>query len=223
MAVCKSCSAPLQANTNRCTYCGVRNDVDLHAKHEFSVAAKNSDRICPHCEKPLQTIRLELDKTIEIERCEDCFGLFFDLGEIEDLLHHSVSQVGGINLAHIDNINNDRYQKEQVVKYIKCPVCHEFMRRTIFAQKSGVIVDSCKRHGFWLDSGEVTHLMEWKKAGGQLLHDKMPEPKSKKLKSTLSYEREGGLWESSIFKENRGRGVETDLLDLFSFVAGKIF
>ncbi|SMG65017.1 conserved hypothetical protein, partial [methanotrophic bacterial endosymbiont of Bathymodiolus sp.] len=45
-----------------------------------------------------------------------------------------------------------------------------FMRRINFAQKSGVIVDSCRLHGFWLDSGEVTHLQEWKKAGGQLLY-----------------------------------------------------
>ena len=77
MARCKSCSAPLLANTNRCQYCDVRNDVDLHAKHKFTVVKNDSDRTCPHCEKILQTIQIPLDKTFFIERCGDCFGLFF--------------------------------------------------------------------------------------------------------------------------------------------------
>lgn len=44
------------------------------------------------------------------------------------------------------------------------------MRRMSFAYRSGVIIDQCSQHGIWLDNGEMTHLMEWKKAGGQLLH-----------------------------------------------------
>lgn len=37
--------------------------------------------------------------------------------------------------------------------------------------RSGVVVDRCRVHGIWLNSGEITHLMEWKKAGGQILND----------------------------------------------------
>jgi len=219
MARCKSCSAPLLANTNRCNYCGVRNDVDLHAKHEFSVHEKMSDRICPHCEKPLQTIQIQLDKPIHIERCTDCFGLFFDLGEMEALLNHSVTHVTGINLEHIDNINTDRYRSKQVVKYIKCPVCQAFMHRANFSKKSGVIVDSCRDHGFWLDSGEVTHLMEWKKAGGQLLHEQEAQKKTPKARRKQNRSRESS-WESELQRE-RSEG-DVGLLDLLSYVARKI-
>ena len=175
MARCKSCSAPLPANTNRCTYCAVRNDVDLHAKHDFSITSRVSDRQCPHCDILLQTIQLQLDEPLCIERCHTCFGLFFDTGELEHLLEHSVSHVSGINLAHLENINIDRYPNKVVVKYIKCPVCENFMSRTNFAAKSGVVVDRCRAHGFWLDSGEVTHLLEWKKAGGQLLQEQVKQ------------------------------------------------
>lgn len=220
MARCKSCSAPLQANTNRCTYCGVRNDVDLHAKHDFSVHNKVSDRICPHCEKSLQTIEIQLDKPVYIERCADCFGLFFDLGELEALLNHSVSHVAEINLTHIENINTDRYHSNQVVKYIKCPVCQAFMRRTNFAKKSGVIVDSCRQHGFWLDSGEVTHLMEWKKAGGQLLHEQESQKKPSRIKSN-QHTRIESSWHSSHQRDSMG--LETDLLDVLSSIARRIF
>lgn len=220
MAKCKSCSAPLQANTNRCQYCDVRNDVDLHAKHDFSVHKKVSERICPHCEKPLQTIQIKLEETIFIERCDDCFGLFFDLGEMETLLNQSVSHVDEINLEHIENINTDRYRNNQVVKYIKCPVCQAFMRRTNFAQKSGVIVDSCRQHGFWLDSGEITHLMEWKKAGGQLLHDQEQQKKTPRIKINQHSSLDSS-WQSARYRKSID--LDSDILDLFAYVARKIF
>ena len=220
MALCKSCSAPLLANTNRCQYCGVRNDVDLQARHDVIEQKKASDRTCPHCAKPLQTIQLQLDQRLELERCPECFGLFFELGELQRLLNHSVQHVQSINLAHLDNINTDRYRNKQVVRYIKCPVCLNFMRRTNFALKSGVIVDSCRAHGLWLDSGEVTHLMEWQKAGGQLLHDQEQQKNTLKVRKT-STDRSDRLWNP---RENQDSiGLETDLLELLAFIVQKIF
>ncbi len=41
------------------------------------------------------------------------------------------------------------------------------MNRVNFAYRSGVVVDKCRDHGLWLKSGELIHLLEWKKAGGQ--------------------------------------------------------
>lgn len=177
MARCKSCSAPLLANTNLCRYCGVRNDVDLHARHSYSLHTRQSDRICPECDEPLQTIDLQLDGPFLIERCETCFGLFFDPGEIETLLESSVSNVFSINHQLLKNINKDRYQSKPI-KYIKCPVCQIHMNRVNFGHRSGVVIDQCRKHGVWLESGEITHLMEWKKAGGQILHSRKSEEKS---------------------------------------------
>ncbi|MFZ2403531.1 MAG: zf-TFIIB domain-containing protein [Methylobacter sp.] len=168
MANCKSCSAPLEPDTNRCQYCGVRNDVDLQARHDFSIENPHSERICPQCNIPLQTIGLKISAHLSIERCRECFGLFFDPGEIETLLDNAVSGAETINLKHIQAINEDRFQSKKV-KYIKCPVCRILMNRVSFGYRSGVIVDRCGKHGIWLDNGEITHLMEWKKAGGQLL------------------------------------------------------
>jgi Zn-finger nucleic acid-binding protein len=177
MASCKHCGAPLSANINKCNYCGTRNDVDLHAKHPYTLTSLVSDRICPNCDTPLQTIKLTLDEDLFIERCETCFGLFFDRGEIETVLQSSVSHVHDINLEHIDNINKDRYLKPEKFQYVKCPECKRFMNRVNFGQRSGVVVDKCIIHGIWLDSGELIHLLEWKKAGGQLLHEQVAKNK----------------------------------------------
>lgn len=218
MALCSHCSAPLPANTNLCTYCGTRNDVDLHAKQTYSVERFVSERICPHCDIPLQTIRLNLTEPFFIERCDNCFGLFFDRGEIEIILHSSVSHVFDINIQHIDNINKDRYRSNQKVRYIKCPQCQVLMNRVSFGQRSGVVVDQCKIHGIWLDSGELTHLLEWKKAGGQLLHQKTAtlQRQAKKTHTPLP--------SSTYNYDSKSNGsLEIDLLETVASLIFKLF
>lgn len=188
MARCSTCSAPLLANSNQCTYCQVRSDVDLHSKHDYTVVDEYSKRICPDCNIPLSSIDLTAVKSdkggrLQIERCNSCFGLFFDPGEVEQLLEKSVSNVFIINSKHMRSINRDRYKKETTIKYKKCPVCQSFMQRSNYGHRSGVVVDRCHKHGVWLDSGEITHLMEWKKAGGQMLDEKISNEHKVKEKS----------------------------------------
>ena len=169
MARCSSCSAPLPANSQYCNYCGVRNDIDLRGKHDYQLVDAGSERICPECRQSLQTIALDAADTLHIERCASCFGLFFDPGEIETLLDSAVAPVLTVNLELLGNINQDRYRRDDTVKYLKCPVCQILMNRVIYGYRSGVVIDHCKSHGVWLDGGQISHLMEWKKAGGQLL------------------------------------------------------
>jgi Zn-finger nucleic acid-binding protein len=218
MARCNSCSAPLQANTNRCSYCNIRNDVDLRGKHQYSIANKQSDRICPHCNTTLLTVKLDLEDPFHIEHCKTCFGLFFDPGEIDSLLNSSVSNVFNINLEHITNINKDRYQKNKKIRYIKCPVCQKFMKRVNFGHRSGVIIDLCHGHGVWLDSGEITHLMEWKKAGGELLHTK-EKGKTNPRKKTPEHR---SNYDLPIYQQ-QSMNLETDLLDTISSLVYKLF
>lgn len=109
-------------------------------------------------------------------------GIFFDPGELEALLEKSVSNVFEINHRHLESINRKLYNRTTRVQYIKCPVCNEFMRRTNFGSRSGVIVDKCRDHGVWLDGGELKRLMNWKKAGGELLHEKLKAEKEKVTK-----------------------------------------
>lgn len=170
MSRCNSCSAPLSANSSRCRYCGTRNDMDFAAVNRFTFDREQSLRLCPDCGIALQTVRVDTSEGIfSIERCERCFGLFFDVGEVQAFLEASVSPTFAINLKEIANINDERTRANQPISYKKCPECGVLMNRKNFAAMSGVVVDQCKEHGVWLDNGELIHLMEWKKAGGQLL------------------------------------------------------
>ncbi|MBI5559611.1 MAG: zf-TFIIB domain-containing protein [Deltaproteobacteria bacterium] len=222
MPRCNSCSAPLPANSSLCGYCGTRNDMDFYGKPHYTIHQPESPRICPHCSIPLQTINLDLKpgSNFLIERCAACFGLFFDPGEVEALLESTVSQVFEINYQQIASTNRERSPDNQKFQYIRCPVCRALMNRVNFGHQSGVIVDHCKTHGLWLDNGEITHLLEWRKAGGQLLDQEMKKAKAaeKEKKVLLSKTKKERRGESEFAKVD-----DTDLLNTLSSAVIKLF
>lgn len=193
--------------------------MDLHGKHNFSIHIQESERICPHCEIPLQTINLKQKGAFEIERCGSCYGLFFDPGEIEELLESSVSGVFDTNYQLLEHINKERYQKPDKVQYIKCPVCRVLMNRVRYGHRSGVVIDRCIAHGVWLNNGEITHLMEWKKAGGQVLHEKV-QRKAKQENRPNPVK----IFESSSDRQyGISRELDFDITELVSDLIFKIF
>ena len=61
MGVFKCKPLHLAANTNICEYCGTRNDVDLQ-NTQFHNVTQDSEKPCPCCDSPLQTIDLEIGR-----------------------------------------------------------------------------------------------------------------------------------------------------------------
>jgi Zn-finger nucleic acid-binding protein len=172
MARCKNCSAPIEGYQVVCTYCGSRNDIDLTGIHEFTTRQPDAQRLCPRCNLPLTTIDLQIEGPFYIERCETCMGLFFDPGELPFLLEKTVTHVFTIDYLRLKDLSKEVRRRESMVQYIKCPVCQQLMNRVNFGARSGVIADQCREHGVWLDGGELKQLMDWRKAGGQILQEK---------------------------------------------------
>jgi len=84
-------------------------------------------------------------------------------------MENSVSNVFHIDKNKLSELQSQSFQaRGKEFKYIKCPSCRTIMNRRAFGYKSGVIVDHCNKHGYWLDEGELRQLQEWKKAGGEL-------------------------------------------------------
>jgi Zn-finger nucleic acid-binding protein len=186
MARCQWCTAPLPPGGALCRYCGKRNDVDLQGVHEFTVAEPASPRICPSCRIPMQTLDLKLGGTFYIERCERCLSLFFDPNEVETLLEKSASAVFQIDRVRLDEITRGRREPQSPTRYYSCPVCGTAMNRVSFGARSGVVVDQCPKHGMWLEGGELRRLLEWRKAGGQILDQRR---KVERLAEELALER----------------------------------
>lgn len=193
MANCVSCSAPLPGRSNICKYCGRRNDTDLRGIHKYTVVRPETERTCPRCNVSLLTINFKTNEKFYIERCAQCMGLFFDSGELEALLEQSVSNVFHIDRLRLNTINKELYYHDKkMVKYLKCPVGGEYMRRVNFGARSGVVVDRCRNHGVWLDGGELKRLLEWKKSGGQLLHEQRNQKRQKQARrAQTGYDHEG--------------------------------
>jgi len=170
VANCINCGAPLTGNLLVCQYCKTRQDVDLALINRYTIEKPGSERICPRCHVPLQVIDLHLDGKFYIERCQRCLGLFFDPGELEALLDKTVTHVYEVDRPRLNEIQNAKRSCEYPLGYVDCPICKKLMNRVNFGSRSGVIADTCRNHGMWLDGGELRQILEWVKAGGNLYH-----------------------------------------------------
>lgn len=224
MANCVSCSAPLPAYADICVYCGGKHDTDFHGVHRYTVSRPVSERICPHCDISLQTINLEFESKFFIERCKQCMGIFFDPGELQALLEKSVTNVFEVDFQRLTSVNQQLYKKNKSIRYLKCPVCSGHMRRTNFANRSGVIIDSCREHGVWLDGGELNQLMEWKKSGGEMLHEQLQRKSENKASSNYSHAISDTIIENHRpnFRWN-SRGNDENLIASVSNIVGRLF
>lgn len=162
---CIKCGAPLPLKTDVCEYCHTLNDTDLRKLYDADVTdVKLSDRICPRCNINLQTIGIIMGKTINIERCKNCLGIFFDPVELEDIIAEAVREERTVNRKKVFIFTEKGTDDRWPIKYIKCPVCREFMGRKNYGENSGVMIDWCKDHGIWLDGGELGKILKWKRA-----------------------------------------------------------
>ena len=226
MARCNTCAAPLPPHTSVCEYCGSQSDIDLKSIHEFTTNKPESNRICPDCDIPLQTLDLEVEGKFYIERCDSCLGLFFDPGELEALMDKSVSNVFSIDRKRIDALVSEQSNRINRFAYRKCPVCRVFMQRVNFGHRSGVIADQCRSHGVWLDSGELKRLLDWKKAGGQLLHERVRqrrEREKERQERLHAYPESGSMDPVDQFFSSSASHSQFDLLNTLAHVLGRLF
>ncbi len=153
--------------TTICCYCQTVNDVDLRRPVTTAPPEHQEKRICPRCSCSLLTIDISGSGTLHIERCEQCFGIFFDSGELESFLSAAkVSDSASADYHRITALVNENFHRDYPVSYIKCPVCKQLMNRVNYGRKSGVIINKCTAHGIWLDSGVLHHIVNWIDAGG---------------------------------------------------------
>ncbi len=195
---CTSCSAPMPHSGIICQYCGTRNDIDLRDK-KIKVLNERpmQNRECPLCHIDMPTVNVGEKTPFYVERCSSCYGIFFDINELEMMIESSVTGSRNVDLARLSELTQHPRHID-IVLYKKCPVCQKRMSRENYLAKSGVITDVCLKHGVWLDSGELRQILEWVKLGGvnraearlkQRAEVKLKErAKEAKSRSALPYE-----------------------------------
>jgi Zn-finger nucleic acid-binding protein len=166
---CSACGAALSPRSLICPFCGTRNELDLRGLSPVTGRPPREPRACPECRVGMDSINVGHRERFFIERCASCRGLFFDLNELQALLDDAVAPTYEINFLMLTAIENESPVPRRRPGYVPCPECGKLMNSMRFGERSGVVVDRCRDHGLWLQGGELKRLMEWKRAGGQVL------------------------------------------------------
>ena len=108
---------------------------------------------CPRCNSEMEKITFE---QIEVDRCTNCKGLWFDKGEFEQ-----AKDTEDADLSWMDfQLWSDQDAFETKWSSRKCPVCNKNMA-TVLYDDTDVMVDYCvQEHGIWLDIGEFEKIIE---------------------------------------------------------------
>lgn len=106
---------------------------------------------CPKCSGTLQPI---VHDTIEIDRCDQCGGLWFDMLELDRLRKQKGS-------AQLDTGDARAAADHNRQTKVECPRCHTPMIPMVDLQQSHIWYESCSVcYGKWFDAGEFKDLSE---------------------------------------------------------------
>jgi Zn-finger nucleic acid-binding protein len=193
---CNNCGGELKKGQPNCPFCGAVVDL-TNARltaycPECLSMSKEGAKFCSGCGKPL-TLKVDKPKEaseqcprckIKMRRrgvgahetleCPMCCGLFVEVDVMESMIRDQEKRVGEVASP------TKRPERSSLnagpVSYVMCPVCGTVMNRLNYGRISGVIVDYCKKHGYWLDEGELEKIAKWVATGGlQLKYEREAE------------------------------------------------
>jgi Zn-finger nucleic acid-binding protein len=107
---------------------------------------------CPKCQGRLDSI---LYQGIEVDRCCQCAGIWFDDTEVEALKGLKGSET--IDLGDSTTPSHDDTQNEAIL----CPRCQMPMNRLLDMDKYPIWYEQCPQcYGIWLDAGEFNQFKQ---------------------------------------------------------------
>jgi Zn-finger nucleic acid-binding protein len=196
---CPSCFAMMFVGSKHCPRCGAAGD------REEDVVSTGQK--CPRCKTVMQVATIGNSKVLE---CASCLGLWLKTSAFEKICADKEQQSAVLGNASLADV--DRTTSATKVTYIPCPECSQLMNRANFARCSGVIIDLCKQHGIWFDRDELSHIVEFIRAGGM-------EAMRAKEKLALEEERQKLHQEQLAFDMQRSRSLNLGESDRASGIA----
>lgn len=102
--------------------------------------------ICPKCERNLEPV---VYNKIEVDRCPNCAGIWFDSLEAEQLKKIKGSEKLDISAPNANN------PYDRLLRKIACPKCSTTLIRMLDIDKHSIWYEKCPAcQGVWLDAGE---------------------------------------------------------------------
>jgi len=106
---------------------------------------------CPKCDGILEAV---VYADVQVERCTNCKGIWFDSQEAQTLKKIKGSE-------SIDIGDTETGQKFDEVAHINCPKCHTLMTKMVDLKQSHIWYEKCPVcYGIWFDAGEFRDYKE---------------------------------------------------------------
>ena len=103
---------------------------------------------CPKCNARMEAVTYGAQHTT-IDRCTKCRGLWFDLGEAEDMRSEWMSELVDNGDLAVGKVNNK-------ITDCDCPHCGKAMEHVKDAEQPQIGYEVCAEHGMYFDAGEFT-------------------------------------------------------------------
>jgi membrane associated rhomboid family serine protease len=114
---------------------------------------------------------------IEVDVCKKCGGIWFDHGELDDVMREAMAQPQSV--ARLDP-QAGAPTKEIPHRELTCPRCQKPMAAGIFGKTSNIELDRCPEcSGQWADGGELSALVEY-------LHDPGESQRMQKIGEAIA-------------------------------------
>ena len=117
---------------------------------------------CAGCDGPMEA---HPDHDKAVSHCQRCDSLWFGCGVLEAML--AKLELRARSEDREVSSSEPPVRAPQRVEYRVCPSCDQHMVRSNYGRVSGIIIDTCSRHGTYLDSGELEALQAFVEAGGE--------------------------------------------------------
>ena len=105
---------------------------------------------CPKCNSEMKEHTLStLSGGVTVDRCTNCKGLWFDIGEAEQLKDKWMSD-------YIDSGDPDVGKEQNLIRDINCPRCGKKMDLLNDPVQTHIQYEACAEHGMYFDAGEFT-------------------------------------------------------------------
>lgn len=160
---CPVCFARLPRGAAFCGSCGTR--IEPHALRRSEGA-----ETCPRCASPLTVCEVPGAAFME---CTRCGGVWLEEALFEEAVQDRERTGAIASFFAAPRAEDARARQAEItggtteaIRYLECPACGKIMNRQNFARASGVIVDHCKEHGYWLDPNEMEAILAFVESGG---------------------------------------------------------
>ncbi len=105
---------------------------------------------CPKCNAVMEEHTLNtLQGGVTIDRCTKCMGIWFDIGEAEQLKDKWMSD-------YIDAGDPKVGKEQNKIRDIACPRCGKKMELLNDPVQTHIQYEACAEHGMYFDAGEFT-------------------------------------------------------------------